>query len=183
MTGASQLNSSLLTLSVIAVLLPAAFHSAVQPSDGTADPLTNAQEGHDILAISHGVAIILLFIYLCYLVFQLFSHKNLYDDDSKALKSVKYTDDLARKLHAPRDVEASKDDEEEKPQMSSKMAIALLVFITVVCQQLTVVICPELIAVVRLLLSRLNFSFLPLMASLRAATLAKSLLASSFCQS
>ena len=56
MTGATQLNSSLLTLSVIAVLLPAAFHSAVQPSAGETDPLTNAQEGHDILAISHGAS-------------------------------------------------------------------------------------------------------------------------------
>jgi hypothetical protein len=55
-TGATQLNSSLLTLSVIAVLLPAAFHSAVQPSPGGADPLTDAQEGHDILAISHGAS-------------------------------------------------------------------------------------------------------------------------------
>jgi Ca2+:H+ antiporter len=60
LTGATQLNSSLLTLSVIAVLLPAAFHSAVQPtisSDGIiSDPLTDAQEGHDILAISHGAS-------------------------------------------------------------------------------------------------------------------------------
>ena len=55
-TGATQLNSSLLTLSVIAVLLPAAFHSAVQPSSGQPDPLTDAQEGHDILAISHGAS-------------------------------------------------------------------------------------------------------------------------------
>jgi Ca2+:H+ antiporter len=53
--GAVQLNSSLLTLSVIGVLLPAAFHNAVQPSDGGVDPLTNQQEGHDILSISHGV--------------------------------------------------------------------------------------------------------------------------------
>jgi hypothetical protein len=56
LTGATQLNSSLLTLSVIAVLLPAAFHSAVQPSAGGTDPLTDAQEGHDILAISHGAS-------------------------------------------------------------------------------------------------------------------------------
>jgi Ca2+:H+ antiporter len=55
MTGAAQLNSSLLTLSVIAVLLPAAFHSAVQPTNGV-DPLTDAQEGHDVLAISHGAS-------------------------------------------------------------------------------------------------------------------------------
>ena len=52
--GAVQLNSSLLTLSVIAVLLPAAFHNAVQPTGGL-DPLTDQQEGHDILSISHGV--------------------------------------------------------------------------------------------------------------------------------
>ncbi len=55
-SGASQLNSSLLTLSVIAVLLPAAFHSAVQPRPGSIGPLTDAQEGHDILSISHGVS-------------------------------------------------------------------------------------------------------------------------------
>lgn len=36
------------------MLLPAAFHNAVQPTDGV-DPLTNQQEGHDILSISHGV--------------------------------------------------------------------------------------------------------------------------------
>ena len=45
-----------MTLSVIAVLLPAAFYGAVQPSSDGVDPLTNAQEGHDILAISHGTS-------------------------------------------------------------------------------------------------------------------------------
>ncbi|KAF8273268.1 calcium/proton exchanger, partial [Lactarius quietus] len=134
--SATQLNSSLLTLSVIAVLLPAAFHSAVQPSSDSADPLTNAQEGHDILAISHGAGGF-LFFYVCYLVFQLFSHKNLYEDDhADVQKSVAYTPTIARKLHTPhttRDVEAASkvEEDEEKPQMSSKMAIALLIFITV----------------------------------------------------
>ncbi len=56
MTGSTQLNSSLLTLSVIAILLPAAFHSAVQPTTDGPDPLTDAQEAHDILAISHGAS-------------------------------------------------------------------------------------------------------------------------------
>jgi Ca2+:H+ antiporter len=49
-----QLNSSLLTLSVIAVLLPAAFHSTVQPTDNVGLS-TNERERHDILSISHGV--------------------------------------------------------------------------------------------------------------------------------
>lgn len=51
--SATQLNSSLLTISVIAVLLPAAFHLAVDNTD--------TSEGADILKVSHGVAIILLF--------------------------------------------------------------------------------------------------------------------------
>jgi Ca2+:H+ antiporter len=52
--GAVQLNPSLLTLSVIAMLLPAVYHNAVQT--GGVDPLTNQQEGHDILSISRFVS-------------------------------------------------------------------------------------------------------------------------------
>ena len=36
------------------MLLPAAFHNAVESSNGV-DPLTDSQEGRDILSISHGV--------------------------------------------------------------------------------------------------------------------------------
>ncbi|THH09302.1 hypothetical protein EW145_g2120 [Phellinidium pouzarii] len=105
--SASQINSSLLTLSVIAVLLPAAFHFALQPIDGN-DPLTDGQESEDIKMLSHGVAIILLFIYGSYLVFQLWSHANLYDDNSESnFKSTRYApgdeasafNRLKKKLH------------------------------------------------------------------------------------
>ncbi|KAI6108227.1 calcium proton exchanger [Pisolithus sp. B1] len=75
---ASQLNSSLLTISVIAVLLPGAFHMALQGST----TLSESDVDNRILKTSHGVAIILLFIYCSYLLFQLFSHKNLYSDDA-----------------------------------------------------------------------------------------------------
>ncbi|OCH95484.1 calcium/proton exchanger [Obba rivulosa] len=79
--SATQLNSSLLTVSVIAVLLPAAFHFVGGDSN----------EAHDILSVSHGVAIILLWIYGSYLVFQLFSHKEMYADRSNDVQpSVKY---------------------------------------------------------------------------------------------
>ncbi|EEB99163.1 hypothetical protein MPER_01209, partial [Moniliophthora perniciosa FA553] len=50
---ATQLNSSLLTISVIAVLLPAAFHMNVTPQ-------SDNDESQDILKMSHGVAIMLL---------------------------------------------------------------------------------------------------------------------------
>ncbi|KAF9223872.1 calcium/proton exchanger [Gyrodon lividus] len=82
-TSAVQLNSSLLTISVIAVLLPGAFYMALQ---GQTDEASIDQE---ILKMSHGVAIILLFIYLSYLVFQLFSHKALYQDDSYEIQESK----------------------------------------------------------------------------------------------
>ena len=54
MTGAAQMNSCLLTLSVIAVLLPSGFHNALQPTGGT-NPTKNPREIHYILSISHGV--------------------------------------------------------------------------------------------------------------------------------
>ncbi|KIY43837.1 hypothetical protein FISHEDRAFT_67626 [Fistulina hepatica ATCC 64428] len=85
--SATQLNSSLLTISVIAVLLPAAFSLSV-------DQQTDADEGSDILKVSRGVAIILLFIYASYLVFQLYSHVGLYDDESDDVqKSRPYTEE------------------------------------------------------------------------------------------
>ena len=53
-TGVTQLNSSLLTISVIAVLLPAAFHTAAGAE------IPDDQESKDILAVSHGVSLICL---------------------------------------------------------------------------------------------------------------------------
>ncbi|KAF8557438.1 Calcium/proton exchanger [Imleria badia] len=83
-TISAQMNSSLLTISVIAVLLPGAFVMSLRNTDqGTTD---------SVLKMSHGVAIILLFIYASYLFFQLSSHKSLYQDDSEEiLQSKKYT--------------------------------------------------------------------------------------------
>lgn len=49
-TGSTQLNSSLLTVSVIAVLLPAAFHFAAGAD------IPDTIESGDILAVSHGVS-------------------------------------------------------------------------------------------------------------------------------
>jgi Ca2+:H+ antiporter len=108
--SASQLNASLLTISVIAVLLPAAFHF-------NADPLlTNSQEGHDILAVSHGVAVILLLIYAAYLSFQLYSHTALYDD--KGVHSVRTTKYASPKFRIPRRMHMRhfKDPEAMQPQ-------------------------------------------------------------------
>lgn len=54
LTGVTQLNSSLLTISVIAVLLPAAFHTAAGAQ------IPDDLESKEILAVSHGVSPICL---------------------------------------------------------------------------------------------------------------------------
>jgi len=145
----TQLNSSLLTISVIAVLLPAAFHFFVTSNDST--------EINDILKVSHGVAIILLFIYGAYLVFQLYSHTVLYDDNHEGVfRSTKY--DLKKRdkenessgpaagtssdaalaessaSHASnRDEEQglAAEEEAETPELSLYMALFLLAVVTV----------------------------------------------------
>ncbi|KAL0954888.1 hypothetical protein HGRIS_003821 [Hohenbuehelia grisea] len=75
---ANQINSSLLTISVSAVLLPAVFHFVLSGATAPTEDETN-----DIMRMSHGVSIILLIIYASYLVFQLWSHKHLYKDNEK----------------------------------------------------------------------------------------------------
>ncbi|KAJ8592050.1 calcium/proton exchanger [Rhizopogon salebrosus TDB-379] len=97
--SAVQLNSSLLTISVIAVLLPGAFHMALQGEPEYNELSTD----YAILKTSHGVAIILLFIYASYLVFQLFSHKALYDDDNEDIEHTKvYEGENPFKFHGLR---------------------------------------------------------------------------------
>ncbi|KAF7312323.1 hypothetical protein MIND_00245400 [Mycena indigotica] len=141
--SATQLNSSLLTISVIAVLLPAAFRFTV---NANSDP----DAGQDILKFSHGVALILLFIYGSYLFFQLYSHATMYDDSGDdIIKSKKYvpkekksskkdsnegtstspTTDMenGREEHATQEEE----EEEETPQLSLFMTIGLLAVVTV----------------------------------------------------
>ncbi|KAG1873383.1 Sodium/calcium exchanger protein-domain-containing protein [Suillus tomentosus] len=99
--SAVQLNSSLLTISVIAVLLPGAFHMALQGQPEYDELSTD----YNILKTSHGVAIILLFIYASYLVFQLCSHKALYDDVNEDMQPTKgYAGQNPFRLHRRRRV-------------------------------------------------------------------------------
>ncbi|KAF7359886.1 Ca(2+)/H(+) antiporter [Mycena venus] len=143
--SATQLNSSLLTISVIAILLPNAFRFAVTKAS---DP----DAGEDVLKVSHGVALILLFIYGSYLFFQLYSHATLYVDGNDEFKSTKYPPkdkkDPAGKDHAgtatgrdpgsgaaPSDPEPQReaeDEDGEEPQLSLLMTIGLLAVVTVV---------------------------------------------------
>ncbi|KAJ9118398.1 hypothetical protein QFC24_006227 [Naganishia onofrii] len=98
MATASQLNSSLLLFSVIAVLIPSAFHfSITTTTDGAGTSITTDEEKADILALSHGVAIILLLIYMGYLLFQFFTHADLFADRKGPTGSTRYPDEVTRR--------------------------------------------------------------------------------------
>ncbi|KZO97331.1 Calcium/proton exchanger [Calocera viscosa TUFC12733] len=100
----SQMHSTLLVLSVIAVLLPGAFHFAVlwrnQADNNTSDDVSNLVQSSAILKMSRGVAVILLVIYGCYLFFTLYSHEQfLQMEDGE--KSTPYPMGMKR-IHWPR---------------------------------------------------------------------------------
>lgn len=88
----AQLNTSLLILSVTAILIPAAFHVAIANSSSESGTNTDSDQPKDILKMSHGVALILLVIYGASLIFQLWSHAHLYADKGEyaPMKSTKY---------------------------------------------------------------------------------------------
>ncbi|THH33440.1 hypothetical protein EUX98_g794 [Antrodiella citrinella] len=70
---AAQLNSSLMTVSVISLLVPTAFVSVcISISEGEEGPL--------LLQLSRGSAVILILIYFAFLWFQFYSHNHLFMD-------------------------------------------------------------------------------------------------------
>lgn len=58
--------------------------------------LTLAEEGKNILAMSHGVAVLLLVLYICFMLFQMWSHAHLYaDEEEVANASTPYAPEIA----------------------------------------------------------------------------------------
>lgn len=102
-TTASQLNSSLLLMAVIAMLIPSAFHFAITTSStGEGLALTSAEEGQDLLKMSHGVAILLLLLYIGFIFFQMFTHAELYSDDELPSQSTRYPKSVTDRVRVPR---------------------------------------------------------------------------------
>ncbi|KAG6813419.1 hypothetical protein H0H92_011398 [Tricholoma furcatifolium] len=93
---ATQMQSTLLGISVAALFLPAAYHFSLS---GSVTDIPDLQK-KNILSMSHGVSIVLLFIYGAYLVFQLWSHSYLYTDIHNR-QSVAFSS-VAKDLSKPR---------------------------------------------------------------------------------
>ncbi|KAF9790813.1 Calcium/proton exchanger [Thelephora terrestris] len=145
---AAHVNSSLLNLSVFGVLIPAGLD--VVAGNRQISGFDAETEQRNILKLSHGLAVVLLIMYLSYIYFQLFSHKNLYHDEALPRpETIRYAAPdgpswielakaRARKALniAPgrTDTEQQKPEETEEgeaePELSLSMAIGLLVVVT-----------------------------------------------------
>lgn len=134
-----RVNSSLLTVSVVAVLLHGAFHMSLQNQVTYSELSTD----YKILKTSRGGAIILLSMYGSYLVFQQFSHKALYDDDNEDVQMSKAyqnpwrrsrphrSDGSAESADSEHDASSMDTEYDIVPHMSVNVTVVLLVVVTV----------------------------------------------------
>lgn len=81
----AQTMSSLMALATASLLIPAAFHASLPtPKKNHEFPNPNPDSSDiAILSLSRGVSIILLILYILYLVFQLKTHKSLFEEQSQ----------------------------------------------------------------------------------------------------
>ncbi|CAO0793754.1 unnamed protein product [Mucor circinelloides] len=137
---AAQTSASLLFISVVSLLLPAAFYGS------TVNAETAAKERSDILNISRATSIILLVIYFAYLVFQLKTHRTLFlqvpveafkiERQVSRIKlfnnnNANAVDEERIASEAPLERQEEKEEEEEEsPSMPWWLAILLLLAIT-----------------------------------------------------
>ncbi|KAF0337756.1 calcium/proton exchanger [Gigaspora margarita] len=126
---AAQTSSSLLALTMLSLVIPAAYSS-------TTESQIAAQKG--VLILSHGTAILLLLIYILYLFFQLRTHKHLFDPE--AAKELEEAKKLAAKesgaeTESGSEVEQGQKDkpldkDDDKPTTTISVSIAALIIIT-----------------------------------------------------
>ncbi|GMK59950.1 hypothetical protein CspeluHIS016_0901670 [Cutaneotrichosporon spelunceum] len=107
---AAQASSSLLTLSCITLIIPAAYHASEGKGDLASGWLFNAASDPDapsdkLLILSRGTSIMLLGAYIAYLIFQLRTHSGLFE---------------------------AEEEEEETPEMDKYSAGVWLLIVTIV---------------------------------------------------
>ncbi len=73
--------SSLMAVSTASLIVPATLYAVLRTSDEKDEAKYEAER--KILLLSHGTAIILLILYVLYLIFQLKTHKQLFDEESE----------------------------------------------------------------------------------------------------
>ena len=128
----AQTMSSLMALATAGLLIPAAFHATLPdpkknvgfPEPGSLDTL--------VLSLSRGVSIILLVIYILYLVFQLKTHKALFEEQAQE------ADDGIITTSLPHDNAADKPEDEHLSVTSSLAVLVLATILVSFCADLLV---------------------------------------------
>ncbi|KAF8995975.1 Sodium/calcium exchanger protein-domain-containing protein [Cyathus striatus] len=126
----AQLNSSLLIVSVISLIIPAAFHEYLE------NRLSAVTELNIHLQLSRGSAIILILIYIAYLFFQFYSHNHLFLDTTQSISTSSTRSTLSRKdtmetLPVPSTCSISTTESEpEHAKLNTPFALFLLVATT-----------------------------------------------------
>ncbi|KAJ7474704.1 Sodium/calcium exchanger protein-domain-containing protein [Mycena latifolia] len=123
----AQLNSSLMTVSVISLIVPAAFHEYL------GDRLDEGEEVPVLLQLSRGSAIILILIYIAYLFFQFYSHSHLFLSTEKSPRSslTSTRSDTFLPVHtSPSPSPSSEFGEIEHPKLNTPAALLVLVATT-----------------------------------------------------
>lgn len=82
-SGTAQTTCSLMALASASMILPATLYGVLEMNTDDKDPDAKKDMDKSILLLSRGTAIILLFLYVLYLIFQLRTHKNLFDAEAQ----------------------------------------------------------------------------------------------------
>jgi Ca2+:H+ antiporter len=117
----AQTSASILALSSMSLIIPAAFQATLKESK------ENAHQ--ELLILSRGTAIVLLLVYLLYILFQLRTHREFFEDDLES-KNDDDDDDGERgenEAHA----HAQEEEEQESPSILMISAISLLLISTI----------------------------------------------------
>ena len=111
--------SSMMAVSSASLIIPATLYAVVSPN--TSDHQTTK----DILFLSRGTALILLFLYVLYLVFQLYSHTFLFTENENS--------------QGGDDDDGEAQPEEEEPHILNPLAAGIALVLVTVC----VAVCAE----------------------------------------
>ncbi|OSX65563.1 hypothetical protein POSPLADRAFT_1054300 [Postia placenta MAD-698-R-SB12] len=115
----AQTSGSLMTLTCIALVLPAAYHYKAIGEIADSDQVDTAasKSVNGVSQLSRGTAILLLAVYTCYLLFQLKTHAFLYNVDTSQEKR-------------PHTEALLPSEEDEKPEMNVPAAVSALLLVT-----------------------------------------------------
>ena len=137
---AAQIASSLLFLAVGSLIVLTAFEWARTGNNSSTTTATTENAKPGVAEISRGIAILLLIVYVCYLFFQLKSHKKIYDapstkngarDVGARFKNAVIPDKMRPKKAVAPGTPEPEDDGPEEPQLSVMTAILTLAASTV----------------------------------------------------